>query len=54
MRINKKVCEDTVFQVNLTEEEAEEEAEKSSSYRELRGIKEGMKAVVDKISWELG
>ena len=54
MRINNKVCEDTVFQVNLTEEEAEEEAEKSSSYRELRGIKEGMKAVVDKISWELG
>ena len=45
MVINKKVCEDTVFQVNLTEEEVE----RSSTYRELRGIEEGMKALADRI-----
>ena len=45
MVVNNKVWEDTVFQVNLTEEEVE----RSSTYRELRGIKEGMKALAGKI-----
>ena len=45
MIIDKKVCEDLVFQVNLSEEEVV----KSSIYRELRGIKEGIKALVDRI-----
>ena len=38
---NKKVWEDTVFQVNLTAEEVGE----SSTFRELRGIEEGLKAL---------
>ena len=46
MAINKKVCEDSVFQVNLSEEEVA----RSSTYRELRGIKEGMKALAGKIA----
>ena len=38
---NKKVFKDTVFQVHLTPEEVEE----SSTFRELRGIEEGIRAV---------
>ena len=38
---NKKVFKDTVFQVHLTPEEVEE----SSTFRELRGIEEGVRAV---------
>ena len=45
MIINKRVCEDSVFQVNLSEEEVV----KSSTHRELRGIEEGMKALADRI-----
>ena len=45
MIVKKKVCEDTVFQINLSEEEAF----KSSTYRELRGIEEGMKALTNRI-----
>ena len=41
MIVNKQVLEDSVFQVNL----AEEEVAKSSTYRELRGIEEGFKAL---------
>ena len=41
MIINKEVMEDSVFQVNL----AEEEVAKSSTYRELRGIEEGFRAL---------
>jgi hypothetical protein len=45
MIVNKKVCEDTVFKVNLSEEEVF----MSSTYRELRGIEEGMKALAGRI-----
>ena len=41
MIINKEVMEDSMFQVNL----AEEEVDKSSTYRELRGIEEGFRAL---------
>ena len=41
MIVNKRVCEDTVFKINLSEEEVFV----SSTYRELRGIEEGMKAL---------
>ena len=40
MMVNKEVCEDSVFRVNLTEEEVV----RSSTYRELRGIEEGIEA----------
>ena len=42
---NRKVCDDTVFQVNLTEEEVS----MSSTYRELRGVEEGIKALEGRI-----
>ena len=42
---DKEVCADTVFQVNLTEEEMK----KSSTFRELRWIKEGLKALKARI-----
>ena len=45
MIVDKRVCKDTVFQVSLTEEEVG----RSSTYRELRGIEEGMKALAGKI-----
>ena len=45
MIVNKKVCDDSVFQINLSEEEVF----KSSTYRELRGIEEGMKALASRI-----
>ena len=45
MIINNKVCEDSVFQVNLSEEEML----RSSTFRELRGVEEGIKALADKI-----
>ena len=41
MMVNKRARSDSVFQVNLTEEEVA----KSSTYRELRGIEEGFKAL---------
>ena len=41
MMVNKRPRSDSVFQVNLTEEEVA----KSSTYRELRGIEEGFKAL---------
>jgi hypothetical protein len=41
MIVNKEVMEDSVFQVNL----AEEEVATSSTYRELRGIEEGFRAL---------
>ena len=41
MIVNKEVMPDSVFQVNL----AEDEVGKSSTYRELRGIEEGFKAL---------
>ena len=41
MIMNKMVISDTVFQINLTEEEVK----RSSTYRELRGIKEGLRAL---------
>ena len=39
MMVNKEVCEDSVFQVNLIEEEVI----RSSTYRELRGIKRALR-----------
>jgi hypothetical protein len=45
MIVNKRVCEDTVFKINLSEEEVF----MSSTYRELRGIEEGMKALAGRI-----
>ena len=41
MIVNKQVWEDSVFQVSLSEEEVS----RSSTYRELRGIEEGIKAL---------
>ena len=38
---NKRVVDNTVFQVNLTEDEVKE----SSTYRELRGVEEGLRAL---------
>ena len=40
MFVNRKLKEDSMFQVNL----GEDEVAKSSTYRELRGIEEGIKA----------
>jgi hypothetical protein len=45
MIINKRVCEDTVFKINFSEEEVF----MSSTYRELRGIEEGMKASAGRV-----
>jgi hypothetical protein len=45
MIVNKRVCEDTVFKISLSEEEVF----MSSTYRELRGIEEGMKALAGKV-----
>ena len=45
MIVNKKVCDGSLFQINLSEEEVF----KSSTYRELRGIEEGMKALASRI-----
>ena len=45
MVVDKKVCGDTVFQVNLTREEVS----MSSTYRELRGVEEGIKALESRI-----
>ena len=45
MIVNKWVCEDTVFKISLSEEEVF----MSSTYRELRGIEEGMKALAGRV-----
>ena len=45
MIVNEKVSDGSLFQINLSEEEVF----KSSTYRELRGIKEGMKALASRI-----
>ena len=44
--VDSKVCDGSVFQINLTEENVE----KSLTYRELRGIKEGLKALRPRVS----
>jgi hypothetical protein len=41
MIVNRRVCHDTVFKISLSEEEVF----MSSTYRELRGIEEGMRAL---------
>ena len=41
MKLNEKVRDGSVFQVNLTAEEVG----MSSTYRELRGVEEGLKAL---------
>ena len=45
MIVNKRVCEDTIFKINMSEEEVF----RSSTYRELRGIEEGLKALAGRI-----
>ena len=46
MMVNKEVCEDSMFRVNLREEEVY----RSSTYRELRDIEEGSKALAGRIA----
>ena len=43
--VNNKVCEDTVFQSNLLEEESG----MGFTFRELRGIEEGIRVLADRI-----
>ena len=45
VKLNDKVCDGSVFQVNLTAEEVG----MSSTYRELRGVEEGLKALEGQI-----
>ena len=45
MIVNNKVCEDTVFQINLSEEESG----MGFTFRELRGIEEGIRVLAGRI-----